>query len=83
MPRSYDFRDIEKETYEKKRFDEVNKDKNIRERNRNHKSNSLPIITHVKPVNIGFDSKDMVKESHNKSRRMKSENIDIPNFSYF
>jgi hypothetical protein len=83
MPRSYDFRNVIKDDYEKKRFDEVNKNKNIRERNRNQKSNSLPIITHIKPVHAGFDEKDLVKESHNKTRRMKSENMDHPNFNYF
>lgn len=78
-----DSRDVVKDKYNKMRFDEVNKNKNIRELNRNDTTNKFPVINHIKPVHIGYDKKDMVKESHNKSRRMKSENIDHPNFSYF
>lgn len=83
MPRSYDFRNVVKDDYEKMRFDAANKDKFIREKNRNQTSNHFPVINHIKPVNRGYDSKDMVKESHNKSRKIKSENSEIPNFNYF
>lgn len=82
-----DFRDVIKDNRNliRKNFD--GKDVDIRERNRNTKSNKLPINPVDKPVLVSYDVKDMVKTSHNKNRRNKSNNPHIKdmykNFNYY
>ena len=87
MPRSYDFRNIVKDDYDKKRFDEVNKDDNLRERNRNHKSNTLTIIRPNIPINRTYESKNQVLEERRKNQFNKSQSSTIKdvykNYNYY
>lgn len=72
-----DSRDIVKETYNQNRRKLDSKDKDIREKNRNHKSSRLPIIKPTAPINRVYENKNMVMESRKKNQFNKSQSSTI------
>tara|TARA_R110002153_G_scaffold173934_1_gene326815 strand:+ start:65 stop:328 length:264 start_codon:yes stop_codon:yes gene_type:complete len=72
MPKTFDFRNTHKDNYDTMRFDGANKDKNIRERNRNDKTNSLPIIKPNIPINRTYENKNQVLEERKKNQFNKA-----------
>ena len=68
-----------KTNYDKDRFDSINNqfDTDIREKNRNTKSNKLTINKPQHPLNRGYDVKDYVKCSNDKLRFNKANSTHI------